>query len=133
MKRFLLYWLPPLAWMGLIFALSAQPDLPYPPGPWLEKLFDKAAHAVTYGILAWLLLRALRLRYPLSAALLIVVVVLVVAYGISDEYHQSSVPGRNASLADVAADGVGAALAMAAAVWLAHRRRLGRPVSEAQR
>ena len=132
MKRFLLYWIPLLAWMGLIFALSAQPDLPRPPGLLLEKLFDKAAHVVTYGILAWLLLRALRLRCSLSAALLIAVVALVVAYGIGDEYHQSFVPGRDASLADVAADGVGAALAMAAAAWLAHRRGLGRPVSEAQ-
>ena len=34
------YWLPPLAWMGLIFFLSAQPDLPGPPSPWLFELLS---------------------------------------------------------------------------------------------
>jgi VanZ family protein len=97
----------------------------------MEKLFDKAAHAVTYGILSLLLLRTLRLRYRPSRTLLVAVVALTVAYGASDEYHQSFVPGRSASLADLAADGVGAAIAMAAVAGLRRCRRAGRLLPEA--
>ena len=127
MRKGLVYWLPPVAWMAVIFALSAQPDLPRPPGPWMEKLFDKAAHGVTYGFLAWLLLRALRQHYSASARLLAVCVVLATVYGLSDEYHQRSVPARNASLMDLAADALGAGVAMLLAAWLERRRvRAGR-------
>jgi len=40
---------------------------------------------------------------------------LTVAYGISDEWHQSYVPGRSADWEDVLADSVGAGVA----IWLA--------------
>jgi VanZ family protein len=35
---------------------------------------------------------------------------LATAYGVSDEYHQSFVPGRDASVRDVGSDFAGAAL-----------------------
>ncbi len=132
MRKFFLYWLPPLAWMGLLFALSAQPDLPHPPGPWMERLFDKAAHAVSYGVLAWLLLRAFGQHHPRSVGLRALCVVLAVLYGASDEYHQAFVPGRSASLADLAADVVGATVAMLLLAWLERRRHLARRSSEAR-
>lgn len=37
-------------------------------------------------------------------------------YAISDEYHQTFVPGRNGTLADVLVDGVGMVLALG--IWL---------------
>ena len=37
---------------------------------------------------------------------------MAIAYGASDEWHQSFVPGRHADVWDLAADGVGAALAL---------------------
>ena len=40
-RRFLSHWLPPLVWMGLIFFLSAQPDIPHAPGLWLDTLIKK--------------------------------------------------------------------------------------------
>ena len=43
-------------------------------------------------------------------------------YGIVDEWHQSFVPGRDASLRDVVADAVGAAVGIAAHVALTRRR-----------
>ncbi len=42
----------------------------------------------------------------------------VVAFGISDEWHQSFVPGRSAEMLDVLADAVGGALGIAAALRL---------------
>jgi VanZ family protein len=44
----------------------------------------------------------------------------VVLAGAADEWHQSWVPGRQASGADLLADAVGAALAVALA-WCCHR------------
>ncbi len=125
MKRFFGYWLPPLAWMGLIFFLSAQPDLPQAPGPWLDTLVKKTGHAVVYGVLAWLYLRALGqyfggVRTP--TILRVVSVALAVAYALSDEYHQTFVPGRNGNMFDVTVDGAGACVAMLLDRRLARRQ-----------
>jgi VanZ family protein len=103
--------------MGAIFALSAQPDLPHAPGPWLDTLIKKVGHAVVYGILAWLLLRALVGDGVPSDRLRLLSLALAVAYGASDEIHQAFVPGRHPAVTDVLIDGVGAATAM-----LIHRR-----------
>src|SRR4030042_860043 len=100
MKRFLWHWLPPLAWMAMIFYLSAQPDLPQAPSPWLDMLFKKTAHASVYGVLAWLYLRALRRRSRTSPALRVASWGLAVAYALGDEYHQTLVPGRHGTLFD---------------------------------
>ncbi|MCP4541080.1 MAG: hypothetical protein GY832_28430 [Chloroflexi bacterium] len=127
MKQFFKYWLPPLAWMGLIFFFSAQPDLPHAPGPWLDTLLKKAGHAVAYGVLAWFYLQVLCQYFrdaPTRTALRVVSVGLAVIYALSDEYHQTLVPGRNGNLFDVAIDGAGACAAMLLDWWLARRRSL---------
>ncbi len=118
--------------MGLIFVLSAQPDLPHAPGPWLDTLLKKMGHAFVYGVLAWLYWRALSQRFWESRAsttlrvLRVVSITLAVAYGLSDEYHQTFVPGRNGQPFDVAVDGVGACGAMLLDWWLERRRALPR-------
>ncbi len=123
-KWFPRYWLPSLVWMGLIFILSAQPDLPHAPGPWLDVLLKKAGHATVYGVLSWLYWRALRQRFFASATLRVVSIGLAVTYALSDEYHQTFVLGRNGNLLDVAVDGVGACSAMLLDWWLERRRAL---------
>jgi len=128
-RRFLWYWLPPLAWMGLIFVLSAQPDLPHAPGPWLDTLLKKTGHVVVYGVLAWLYWRALCRYFSAGIALRIVTIGLTVTYALSDEYHQTSVPGRSGRLVDVAVDGVGACGAMLLGWWWERRRALFRQMS----
>jgi len=67
MKQLLWRWLPALVWMGLIFVLSAQPDLPRVSDPRLDTLLKKVGHALSYGTLAWLYLRALRERFHCAA------------------------------------------------------------------
>jgi VanZ family protein len=118
--------------MGLIFVLSAQPDLPQAPGPWLDTLLKKTGHAGAYGVLAWLYQRALRARVRGSTALRVVSVGLAVVYALSDEYHQTFVPGRNGRLSDVAVDGVGACGAMLLDWWLERRRALPRQMPGVQ-
>jgi VanZ family protein len=102
-------WAAPLAWMALIFALSAQSQLPnLTPG--LPDLQSIAGHLLSYGILAALWFRALsraRVPRPVLWALL-----LAVLYGLSDEFHQSFVPGRTPAIFDLVLDGLGAAAAM---------------------
>ena len=113
-------WLPAGLWMGLIFYLSAQPDLPLPSET--PDLVSYLAHVGEYAVLAGLLLwaagpRPRRRAFALAA-------LLALAYALSDEWHQSFVPGRSCSLADLAADAAGAACALA---LLARTRLLHRP------
>jgi len=97
------HWLPPLALMGIIFSLSAQPVLPQAPGPWLDAFLKKLSHMIEYTMLFLLLWRAWRHSRPrlpaMHAALW-----LTAAYAVSDEVHQSFVPGRHANWYDVLFD-----------------------------
>lgn len=101
---------PPLALMGLIFYLSAQPQL----GPDLggmDIVLRKLAHMIEYGLLFVLWRRALPDHPPWVAA------AVAVAYAVSDEIHQSFVDGRHGTPVDVLIDAAGVAVA-----WLAMSR-----------
>src|SRR5260221_509538 len=54
-------WLPLLAYVALVFILSAQPNLSVP-GTFRYR--DKVAHLIEYGGLAWLVQRAARDTWP---------------------------------------------------------------------
>lgn len=107
-----------LAWAAFIFALSSLPandlvlDLPNVPG------LDKMAHAVLFGVLAALLAQALRGAGEVRS--IVLAVVLASAYGVTDEWHQSSVPGRDADVFDWGADTFGAILS-GLGVWFLRR------------
>jgi VanZ family protein len=137
LKQFVLYWLPPLAWMGLIYGLSSQSMLPELPDTvaWYEAVdtaLHKCAHMVAYGVLAWLYLRVLGLHFDPSATLRVVSIVAAMVYGLTDEYHQTFVPGREGRLSDVGVDTVGACAAMVVDRWVTRRRlrRKGVPPAE---
>ncbi len=76
---------------------------------------DKVVHAVEYGILAVLLARAVRLTSLTASLPLVFAIALYFAvfYGVTDEFHQSFVPGRSADFDDLLADTIGAAIAAA--------------------
>lgn len=96
-------WVPAVAVMAAIFALSSMrgPDLPAAPIIGTDKLI----HAAVYAFLAALLYRAT--GRPLLA------VALAIGYGVTDELHQSMVPGRLADPFDALADAIGAVLGVA--------------------
>ncbi len=99
-------WGPVVAWMGLLFLVSS---LSRPPGGGM--LPDWITHPGGYAILAVLLARALAgglLPAPVGVAVL--AAALAAAYGVTDEWHQTFTPGRDASLADVVKDLAGAVL-----------------------
>jgi VanZ family protein len=112
------YWLPPLAWMGMIYYLSAQSTLPGPPQPLLDTLLKKGAHFGVYAGLAfwwWRALCSARRSFPerlSNGAVLALAFILTVLYAASDEFHQSFTPNRHPSLWDVLIDAAGAATAL---------------------
>jgi VanZ family protein len=116
-RPFLYLWLPLAAWMGLIFWLSAQPDLPHPDTDWLGLALSSGAHAFVFGVLALLWVRVLGGRRHA----VLVALVLTMLYAFSDEFHQAFVPGRYPDPWDLVCDGLGAALALA--LWLGWQRR----------
>lgn len=104
-------WGPVVAYMAAIFLLSAQPQLPSLP----SQVSDKHVHALTYAGLTAVTCRALAggALARLTAGGAVGAWAIAVAYGASDEYHQSFVPGRTPDLDDWAADVAGAAAAAA--------------------
>ncbi|MFQ5611630.1 MAG: VanZ family protein [Anaerolineae bacterium] len=102
-------------WMGLIFVLSAQPQLPHIPGPWFQDLPNIAGHMIEYAVLALLWWRVLSPQREARSRVLLVAFILTLLYSISDEWHQHFVPNRHMDVWDIVADGAGAALALAAA------------------
>ena len=105
--------LAPLALMGLIFYLSAQPSSGV--HPWWEIIGRKLGHVTGYLLLTLLWAWALNgvARRPVLVA-----VAISFAYACSDEYHQTFVRGRTGTPVDVGVDAIG----MAIAAWLMHRR-----------
>jgi VanZ family protein len=111
-------------WAALIFWASSQPNpFPFVPEGILSR--DKLLHAAAYAVLAGLLGAALAARGLGEGRAVALAALLAAAYGASDEWHQSFVPGRRADLADLAADAAGA-IAGAAAAVLASRAPRGR-------
>jgi VanZ family protein len=109
--------------MGIIFIVSAQPKLPSAPGRW-DLLLKKTMHALAYGVLAGLILRALRGYWSSDGWIRVLGIALAVAYAVSDEYHQTFVPGRDGNFTDVVVDAVGVAGAIALD-WRRFRQRRG--------
>ncbi|MFP4559267.1 MAG: VanZ family protein [Archaeoglobaceae archaeon] len=86
------------------FAFLAYPIYP------ATKYPDKFLHVAIYGIFGILLHASFRYRHPVAYSSLLAIVVGFL-YGITDEFHQSFVPGRTASLWDLTADIIGLLLA----------------------
>jgi VanZ family protein len=109
-KKIFFYWLPPALWMGLIFFLSSFNKLQASEVAWQDFVTRKTAHFLEYAILCFLFYRGLKNTTRLSLARsLVLSFTLSVLYAISDEYHQTWVPGRTGKLFDTGIDSVGAA------------------------
>ena len=88
---------PPLLLMGVIFLLSAQPDLNSGLGTW-DTILRKLAHMAEFGLLWLLWWRALGYGGHVVPALI------AIAYAVTDELHQTTVEGRHGSPVDVLID-----------------------------
>jgi VanZ family protein len=118
--KYRLRWIWPVAFAALIVYASSRSSVAGPRVPY----FDKVVHFGAYGLLATLVSRNGRGWRSAGWALLI-----ASAFGASDEWHQSFVPGRSTELLDWVADTTGAALAVSLyAGWTSYRNFLERPL-----
>jgi VanZ family protein len=112
LTRWLNLWGPVIAWCGVIFYLSHVPHLRIT-AAWWDFPLRKLAHMTEYGILAYLIERALKGSFAVSPrALFLTAWVLALLYAASDELHQHFVVGRHASPIDVLIDAAGAGIAL---------------------
>jgi VanZ family protein len=147
MLRFFKYWLPVVVWMAVIFGLSTNVGSAANTSRIIESLLRwlfptissgamtqahtfvrKTAHLGEYAVLGLLLWRALKQtgrrgvgssRWKVAAA----VVLMSAAYAATDEFHQSFVPTRGASVRDVGIDTCGTLIGLALGCAWTNRRR----------
>lgn len=135
-------WLPVVLWMGVIFFMSTdtgsaahtsrflgpllhwlKPDVTREQFETVQLCVRKAGHLTEYALLAMIVARALLAARQMGSGRLAVAALawgVAVLYAASDEWHQSFVPSRTASVGDVAIDAVGALLGLA--VFFAWRK-----------
>lgn len=138
----LYYWLPPIIWMAAIFSFSTDVFSGENTGSLLYSIFHflipsltleqfepihfylrKTAHFTEYGILALLLFRAFRSgalprwtwRWALYSWLI------VAAYALQDEFHQSFTKHRGPSIYDSLLDTIGGVTALLL-LWCVRRK-----------
>jgi VanZ family protein len=116
-------WLPPGLYVAVIWWLSSQvldgslvTHVPFA---------DRGVHFVEYAGLGWLIARAVQVTWgPRGMRGSMVGVLLGVALGLLDEFHQLFVPGRSAEIFDLVADTLGVCAAVGLhALWTTRLRR----------
>jgi VanZ family protein len=143
-RNFIKYWFPVIFWMCFIFWMSTEAfssrntfslietvlrflvhEISSKEIGLIHAFIRKAGHVIEYFILGLLLFRAFRggsialwnWRWSFFA------VIVVVLWATSDEFHQSFVPTRTASLVDVGIDTAGGILAQfVSALWQRYRK-----------
>lgn len=112
-KEIIISYLPPILWASVIFIFSSQTTLP----GFTESAYDfalkKFAHIFVYLVLYLLVFRAVHktVKSEHTKIILFLPIVICAIYATSDEFHQSLVPGRYATLRDIAYDMLGVFIA----------------------
>ena len=120
-KKILSAYLPPIIWAALIFFLSAQNKLPSAPRPILDLILKQGAHVGVYAILHFLMWRAIKITsdQPSQMKLKFIPLITVFLYALTDEFHQSFIPGREATWVDIGLDSIGIIISH----YLTHRQK----------
>lgn len=142
LTRFAVYILPLLIWMGVIFIASSPSGSADNTNPivnsilrglfphidryltaeqidQIDVIIRKGAHVTEYAILAILAYRAFRQgRREFRQSYPTWTLILGALYAASDEYHQSFVPSRGASVLDALIDVLGVAVGVALSLWV---------------
>ena len=108
-KTYFLAYLPAIVWATLIFLLSSQEVLPGFAVSTYDFIFKKSAHMFVYAVLYILLFRAYHKTNgkKINRKNYLVPAVISFLYALSDELHQSTVPGRYPTLRDTGYDLLG--------------------------
>lgn len=145
-RTFLVYWLPVILWMSLMFGMSTEagstrhtsriirpilrwfnPDVSDETIRNIQLGIRKLAHITEYALLTSLLWRARRRpvrgdQRPWSRSDALFAFTIALLFAASDEWHQSFVPSREAQIRDILFDASGAALGLVA-IWAIGRWR----------
>ena len=112
--RQVVVWGPAAVWVAVLFFLSEWES----PGIELIAVHDSVVHFLLYTVLgftlAWARLRGARYHHG-------VFVLLGIALGVLDEFHQSFVPGRTPAVSDMLADAAGVIMGYALFVMILAR------------
>jgi len=114
------------------FALSSIPDVDGWNGPLITAFFN-VMHVPLFGAVAFCSYKTLANGRELSLPAMALAFVAAVVYAVVDEWHQSFVAGRTASLSDVIVDVIGAGLMLLVIGWWSLlRARRSRTPAESQ-
>jgi CheY-like chemotaxis protein/VanZ family protein len=104
LKRAIRFWIPVFLWAAVISCLSSIPAEYFPQIP--VQHVDKIVHFIEYTVLGWLLIRAFKHSRPGVGDVMLVAVsiILITAFAMSDEWHQTFLPGRVGDFSDVVLD-----------------------------
>ncbi len=106
-KNIFLSWFFVFLWLGVIYYFSDQPNLKSDFQPFLDLIFRKIAHLSEFFVLAYLIYKAnYNLGFKNKQALALSALG-VISCAFFDEYHQSFITGRQASVIDVVIDSFG--------------------------
>jgi hypothetical protein len=126
--QIVLRWLPSLCVMLIIFLISARLPSELPDFDWADRLVKKTGHMMGYALLAASYWRAMGFQQEKRW----LAWCFAVLYAVTDEFHQSFVPGRHPSIWDVLIfDNLGALLSLwVLSVYKAQRSDSRGPVVE---
>ena len=110
-KNYCLAYSLPILWAGFIFFLSNQEMLPGFSTSIYDFVFKKSAHMLVYAVLYLLLFRAYQKTNGgmVTKQHYLFPILMSFIYALVDEFHQSTVPGRNPTVRDVGYDMLGVA------------------------
>ena len=97
MTHILPRWLPAVLLMVIIFLFSSQPSNELPKFDWADTIIKKGGHVIGYAILA----RSYWYAFRMQEDKRLLAWLLALLYALTDEVHQSFVPGRHPSIMDV--------------------------------
>ena len=116
------WWIPPILWVGVIFALSSTPvngfprvDIPH---------LDKVVHFLLFFLFGVFIARAHRASVPGTPRVKVAVMSVLLAgtYAFFDECHQQFIPGRMVEAGDLVADLMGLGVGIACYLVCANRK-----------
>jgi hypothetical protein len=113
-------WVPAILMMVAIYIFSSVPSQEMPDFGAFDFTIKKIGHMFGYALLGYTLLYGFGREKPYAPWMALL---LAVIYAITDEIHQSYVPGRFASPMDVLIDTSGALIGLGPWLWRSLRSR----------
>lgn len=109
LNQLVIAYVPPTLWAAGIFFLSSQGMLPSFEFSTVDFIFKKSSHMFVYGVLYFLLWRAVQqtVQGPQRTIHWLLPLVVTIIYSVTDELHQNTVPGRYGTFRDIGYDMLG--------------------------